>query len=67
MNGGKRGNSADDYEGDNGPKGHWDSDEEQESCCLVRCGVREATMPVHHEGRYLIHNFYRDDYPCPQP
>ena len=62
MYGGKRGNSADDYEGDNGPKGHWDCNEEQKSRYLVRCGVRETATPVHDKCRKLIHDFNRDYY-----
>ena len=44
-----------------------DSNEEQESRPLVRCGMREAAMPVHHKCRKLIHDFNRDNYSCPQP
>lgn len=67
VNGGKCSDSGHNSEGDDRQKCHGDCDEEQESRCLVRECVREAATPVHHEGKYLIHDFNRDVYPSPQP
>ena len=67
MNGCKRGNCCSNRDGSDGPKCHGDCNEEQESRPLVREGVREATAPVHHKCRKLIHNFNRDNDSCPQP
>ena len=50
MTGGKRGDSSHNGDGDDRQKCHGDCNEEQESCCLVRGGVREAASPVPHEG-----------------
>ena len=67
MYSGKRGDCSHNGDGDDGVKCHWDCNEEKESCCLVREDVREAAAPVYHKCRQLIHDFNRDNYPCPQP
>ena len=67
LYGGKSGDSCDDDDGNDRNKYHGDRNEEQESRCLIRYGVREAATPVHHEFRKLIHNFNRDNYSCSQP
>ena len=67
MYSGKRGDCSHNGDGDDGVKCHWDCYEEKESCCLVRCGVREVAVPVHHKCRKLINNFDQDDYPSPWP
>ena len=63
--GGKRGDSGHNGDGDNRPTCHGDCDEEQESRCLVRKGMREAATPVNHKGQKLIHDFDQDDTPSP--
>ena len=65
VNGGKCSDSGHNSEGDDRQKCHGDCDEEQESRCLVRCGVRETATPVHHKCRKLIHDFNCDNYSCP--
>ena len=67
ANGGKRGDSGHNGDGDDCVKCHGDCNEEQKSCCLVRESMRKLEASIHHKGYYLIHDFDYDDNSCPQP
>ena len=67
LYGGKRGDSGHYGDGDDRPKCQGDSNEKQESRCLVRCGVREAAAPAHRKCRKLVHDFYHNYHTCPNP